>query len=60
MGDPQSKPKLWAVEWYAYPDGARVSSRGTEYIEADSAIQAEAIAKARWPGIEEVSAHPCP
>jgi hypothetical protein len=46
----------WAVDWYAYPPGARVSSHGTEYIQADSAIQAESIVKARWPGVDEVSA----
>jgi len=43
--------RMYDVEWYAYPDGARISSRGVEPVKAVSKEQAEALLKARYPSI---------
>lgn len=49
--------RRWAVEWWAWPDGARIPSNGTEYVEAATKLEAEKILKARYPAIDRLEAH---
>ena len=51
------KVRRFAVDWWAWPDGARIPSSGTEYVEAATKLEAEAILKARYPAIDRLEAH---
>ena len=49
--------RRWRVDWWAWIDGARIPSGGTEYVDAATKLEAEAILKARYPGIDRLEAH---
>ena len=56
-GERVARVRAWQVDWWAWPDGARIPSSGTEYVEAKTAMEAEAILKARYPAIDRLEAH---